>query len=123
MRVLLLIAHGSRLEASNDEARALAARLAPQLAGEYARVEAAFLELAEPSIPAGIDAAVAAGAGEVLVFPYFLTRGRHVAHDVPELVQAASARHPGVSIELAPYLGALPGLEALLVSALSSMAR
>ena len=62
MRCLILVAHGSRRATSNDEVRRLAALLQRQARGRYDAVVAAFLELAEPGIPAAIDACVARGA-------------------------------------------------------------
>ena len=48
---LLLIAHGSRQQAANDDLHHLADRFAA--GGTYPIVEACFLELAEPDIPTG----------------------------------------------------------------------
>lgn len=118
MRVLLVLAHGSRRRGSNEEIRHMSARLAAQLGERYSRVMPAFLELAEPSIPAAIDAAVAAGADEVVLFPYFLAAGRHVCKDIPRLVAEARRRHPQARLDLRPYLGELPGLTQLLVESL-----
>ncbi len=109
MKVLVLVAHGSRRAASNDEVRALAARLAVE-AEDYAQVIAAFLELAEPSIPDGIQQAIDAGADEVVVLPYFLSAGRHVAEDIPSEVATKQQQHPTKSIRIAPYLGLAEGL-------------
>lgn len=108
MRVLVVAAHGSRLPSSNDEIRKLAAELAPAVSDRYQRVDAAFLELAEPSIGAAIDGAVSAGATEVVVLPYFLAAGRHVADDIPAIVSGRQTMHPSVRIEVAQYLGARP---------------
>ena len=113
MQALLVVAHGSRRQSSNEEVRALAAQLAPQAAARYARVQAAFLELAEPSIPDGIEQCIQAGATRVVVVPYFLVAGRHVVEDIPALVEPKQAEHPEIEIVLAPYLGkaaAIPGL-------------
>lgn len=115
MRVLLVLAHGSRRRQSNDEIRDLSTRLAASLGADYTQVRSAFLELAEPSIPAAIDAAVTAGADEVVLFPYFLSAGRHVFEDIPRLIAEARQRHPKARLELRPYLGELPGLMPLLV--------
>ncbi len=106
MRSLLLIAHGSRRDASNDEVRGLATAVSAHMDGRYDRVGCAFLELAEPGIAAAIDREVDAGATEVVCFPYFLAAGHHVIRDVPEIVEAARERHPGVTIRLERYLGA-----------------
>jgi len=118
MKALLVVAHGSRRDASNDEIRAVAAGLAAALCDRYQWVEAAFLELAEPSIPAAIDRAIDAGADEVVLFPYFLSAGRHVFEDIPAIVAERQAAHPRVDILLTPYLGQLPGLIELIARAL-----
>lgn len=104
-RALLVVAHGSRRAESNDEVRQLTDTLRGVLADEYHRVECAFLELAQPLIPQGIDACVAEGAGEVVVLPYFLSAGRHVTQDIPNIIATSQARHPAIRLRLAPYLG------------------
>ena len=107
---LLLIAHGSRRQASNDEVRALARQLRATNHPYVGAVEVAFLELAEPSIADGLAACAGKGAREIIVFPYFLAAGTHVAVDIPEEIAAFSARHPEVQITLTPHLGAAPTL-------------
>jgi sirohydrochlorin ferrochelatase len=118
MRILIVVAHGSRRAGSNEEVTALAEQLRLRLGGRYAQVMTAFLELAEPSIPVAIDEAVAAGADEVVLLPYFLAAGYHVVEDIPALVAQRREAHPNVEITLLPHLGAsgqLPGLLADLV--------
>lgn len=109
MKALLLVAHGSRRSLSNDEVRELAARLADRTS-DYPIIKAAFLELAEPSIPDGIQACIDAGAQEVTVMPYFLSAGRHVVEDIPREVAVKQNEHPGLSIRIAPYLGMADGI-------------
>lgn len=105
MKALLLIAHGSRREASNQEVRDLA-RMLKQVAGEhYDQVVPAFLEIAEPDIPGGVDLCAESGAKEVIAVPYFLAAGRHVVTDIPEELEKARRRHPGLDIRQSDYLG------------------
>jgi len=105
MHTLLLIAHGSRREASNQEVRELAARL-EQIAGDhFDRVIPAFLELAEPDIPTGVDLCIESGATSVTAVPYFLSAGRHVASDIPTELEQARHKHPAVTVQLSDYLG------------------
>lgn len=113
---LLLIAHGSRREASNDEVRALTARLRDAAGERFDTVDCAFLELAEPSIPDGLQRLIDAGADRITVLPYFLAAGRHVIQDVPELVAGKRAAHPEVDIRIAPYLGTSEEIPRLLLS-------
>lgn len=116
MKTLLLVAHGSRREESNREIRDLAAALQREAAGTFDSVACAFLELAAPSIPEGIETCIAAGATEVVVLPYFLAAGNHVAHDIPALVDEKRRRHPQVGISLAPYVGAATEMRKLILS-------
>ena len=108
---LLLIAHGSRHEAANADLRRLAARLADE--GAYAIVEPAFLELTEPDIAAGGDRCVERGATLVLMVPYFLSDGLHLARDLPAARDELAARHPGVEFRLGKPLGPDPLLDRL----------
>lgn len=105
MKTLLLIAHGSRRAASNDEVRQLTQRLNVINPPGFSGVETAFLELAQPSIPEGLAACVAKGASEIVVFPYFLAAGTHVVNDIPEAILAFQAAHPQVKVSLTPHLG------------------
>jgi len=105
MKALLLIAHGSRREASNQEVRELAKKLAQVAGRHFDRVVPAFLELAEPDIPGGVDRCVAAGATHVIAVPYFLSAGRHVATDIPEQLDRARRQHPGLDLRQSDYLG------------------
>ena len=118
MKALLIVAHGSRRIESNDEVRELTTQMRARAGSEYGDIRCAFLELAEPSIPDGIAQCVAQGAAEVVVLPYFLSAGRHVAKDIPELVAQAQAQLPHANVWIAPYLG----LSTALIDALLQMA-
>lgn len=116
MNALLLIAHGSRRQASNDEVRKLANNLAQKSKNEFSIIECAFLELAEPSIPAGVSACVQQGAECVTVLPYFLSAGRHVSTDIPAELDKAQQLHPQLQLKVAPYLGAANEISDILIS-------
>ena len=117
MQALLIVAHGSRRTQSNDEIRALAAKVAAQSADTYGYVGSAFLELAEPSIPDGIQQCIDQGATDITIMPFFLSAGRHVVNDVPELVQAKQAENPQVRVRMAPYLGVSSLMPSLILQA------
>jgi sirohydrochlorin ferrochelatase len=109
-RHLLIIAHGSRRQASNDEVRALGERVREIRDPDIEQVEVAFLELAEPGIPEGLARCAEQGAKEIIVFPYFLAAGTHVANDIPEAMAEFSQNHPNIKLHLANHLGASPSL-------------
>lgn len=109
---VLLIAHGSRHTAANDDLHQLAARLAEQ--GRYPIVEPCFLELAAPDIPAGGERCVARGASRVLMVPYFLSAGMHLTRDLVAARDELNARHPHVEFVLGQPLGPHPLLDHLI---------
>lgn len=109
---LVVIAHGSRFEAANQEIIDLCARLQT---GGLDRVYPAFLELAEPTIPQAGEAAATSGARWVVLCPYFLSAGRHVTTDLEDHRQALARRHAGIEFLLAPPLGPDPMLDRLLI--------
>ncbi|MCE9624688.1 MAG: CbiX/SirB N-terminal domain-containing protein [Deltaproteobacteria bacterium] len=101
-RAIVLIAHGSRVEAANEEIRLLASQLQDKI---ETPVVAAFLELASPDIPEGIDLALQKSPREILVLPYFLTQGRHVQEDIPKILADKARAYPETTIRLLPYFG------------------
>ena len=109
---LVTLAHGSRDPRSAATIEALAAevrRTRPDL-----RIEAAFLELAEPGLHAVVDRLVAAGHDEVVVVPLLLNEGYHAGVDVPRVVTEAMDRHPGLQVRATRILGLEPAFLAVL---------
>ena len=86
---VLLIAHGSRQQAANDDLHELTARIAA--AGTHPIVEGCFLELAEPDLPTGGARCVARGATRVLMVPYFLSAGVHLQRDLTSRATSSAA--------------------------------
>jgi len=105
MQALVLVAHGSRRQASNQEVINLAHGLRQQAGKRYGVVEAGFLELASPSIPEAIESCIESGATAVNVVPYFLAAGRHVVEDIPGIVESVAEQHRDVSIRIAEHIG------------------
>ncbi|HEU4322879.1 MAG TPA: sirohydrochlorin chelatase [Roseiflexaceae bacterium] len=98
---LLLVAHGSPDPSANRPIAAVAERLR---GGPYADVTLCFLGLNEPLLGPAIDAQAAAGHRRLVVVPYFLQLGGHVAEDLPAAITEARQRHPAATIALAEHL-------------------
>ncbi|MDW3094405.1 MAG: CbiX/SirB N-terminal domain-containing protein [Gammaproteobacteria bacterium] len=105
MKSLLLVAHGSRRTESNAEIAVVAESLSCRVKHQYAQTAYAFLELAEPSIQDGIDKLVMQGATDITILPYFLSAGRHVHEDVPEIINMKKKQYNDVNLHIAPYIG------------------
>ncbi len=116
MNAIVIIAHGSRAAAANEEVRRLAAWLASQSIADL--VAPAFLEQTTPSLATAVDDLVAAGATTILVFPLFLNSGRHVARDVPTAVFDAAERYPAVDFRLLTHLGGADGFNQAVAAAI-----
>ncbi len=68
------------------------------------------MELAQPDIAVAFDRCVERGAECVVVFPYFLSPGRHWKHDIPRLVAAAAESHQGVDWTVTAPFGLHDGM-------------
>jgi sirohydrochlorin cobaltochelatase len=109
---LILFAHGARDPRWAEPFEAVAARVRAARPGLAVRL--AFLELMQPSLGDAGSALVAEGCGTIQVLPLFLGAGGHVRKDLPVLVDALRAAHPGVTVTLHPAAGELPAVHAAL---------
>ncbi|HLJ57283.1 MAG TPA: CbiX/SirB N-terminal domain-containing protein [Chthonomonadaceae bacterium] len=129
---LLIMAHGSPNHAADADtfriAELLRARREDPFCGAagaaasvpFDIIEPGFLECSEPSIPETIDACVASGAASVTAVPYFLHAGKHVAEDLPALLDAARSRWPSCTFRLGPYIGRDPRLADILADRIAT---
>lgn len=106
MNALLIVAHGSRRQASNQEVFDLAQSLSGRADNRFDLVKAAFLEIADTLIPDGIEQCAKAGATEIVIMPYFLNSGKHVTQDIPNVIIAIKPQYPDISIQVTPHIGA-----------------
>ena len=103
---ILVVGHGSRRREANDDVRQAADRIAE--CGSFPIVEAAFLEIEQPSIREGINRLVQRGAREITVHPYFLSPGRHTRGDIPLEVQECMRVYPDILFRISEPLSAHP---------------
>ena len=109
MRAVLLIDHGSRRTEANEMLQCMAT-LVQRMAGPAVIVRHAHMELSEPTIEAGVESCIVAGATEIIAFPYMLSPGRHSTSDIPAMVAAAAKAHPTVRVSVTPAFGIEPEL-------------
>jgi sirohydrochlorin ferrochelatase len=101
---LLLIAHGSRHEEANADLFALA----QELREAYPIVEAAFLELATPTVDDAGRRCATLGAECVILVPYFLSAGVHVRRDLSSHRDRLAAEFVEIQWRLAEPIGRHP---------------
>ncbi len=68
----------------------------------------AYLELAEPTIPAAVQSCVQAGATRIILMPYFLSPGVHATEDLEKLKGEFAKQYAQVMFQLAAPLGQHP---------------
>eukprot|EP01031_Cornospumella_fuschlensis_P025521 gene25521-30811_t len=86
----------------------------------YSIVEAAHMEMAEPSIQEAYDRCIQQGANLIVCHPYFLSFGKHVRDDIPSLVEEAAKRHPGSRFTITDPLGVQEGIVGLIMQAVQN---
>lgn len=116
--VLVVIAHGSRLEAANHEVKALAHAIEHR---SKQRTIAGFLEIASPNIAEAMAQAAALEPHRIVVLPYFLTQGRHVQRDIRAQIEHCRALYRGIAIELLDYLGKQRGILETILNLLAGL--
>jgi len=109
---LLVMVHGSPKPEANEEMYRVVDIVRAR--GMFDIVEVGFMECNEPSIPEAIESAIAQGVARVVAVPYFLHTGKHVADDLPTLLDEANRRHPAVEFAMARYIGTSPRLTEIL---------
>jgi sirohydrochlorin ferrochelatase len=109
---IVVFGHGSSVPSANDAVRSVAVEAAR--AGQWDLYETAFLEVS-PRLDEAVARLVQAGAGEILILPYFLTLGIHLQRDLPKLVLDLEAVHQ-IPIHVTPPLHGHPALSAILVA-------
>jgi sirohydrochlorin cobaltochelatase len=100
---IVLIGHGSRNPAGNDEFLAFCDRLAARRPERI--LVPCFIEFHDVLVADGIDRAVALGAGRIVAVPVILLAAGHVKIEIPEILAEARERHPGVEIAYARNIG------------------
>ncbi len=116
MNALLIVAHGSRSPEANEEVL----RLARSITKHHPLTAAAFLEIAAPAMDDTVAMLIRRGATQITVLPYFLTKGRHVTHDIPHQVRKAKEKYPQLHFKILSHLGAFPGIDHLVLEMLKT---
>ena len=108
---LVVFAHGSRDIRWQRPFDALTAGLKERLrAGE---VCLAYMEFISPTLLDVAEEAVRDGKLQLLVLPFFLAAGAHLAEDIPVQVANAQRRFPQLQIKLLPPIGDHPRVKEL----------
>jgi sirohydrochlorin cobaltochelatase len=105
---ILLVGHGTRDKRGTADFLAVGQCVAAKR--DDATIEPCFLELCEPSIPAGIARLIAADVKRIVVAPLLLFAAGHIRRDIPRAVTLALREHPNLVWTQARHLGCHPAI-------------
>ena len=100
---VLVVGHGTRKLSGQQQLKELVEqmrRIEPSW-----RMEASFLELAEPTIEQAIEGLSAQGFRRILVVPILLFTAAHAKSDIPDAVSEFAAKHGITVVGQTPSLG------------------
>lgn len=103
MKGILVLAHGSRIEATKNTINQVVDMVREKV--KEFPIVIAYMEFCEENIEHGIKALVEQGVDQIKVVPYFLFEGIHIRKDIPEEIQEALKDYPGVTVEMGETLG------------------
>jgi len=104
MKGLIIIAHGSKKELSNNEFISFVQQIAKQET-QYKSVEPAFLEIATPSIQEVTKSLLEQNIDDIYYYPYFLNSGKHVTRDIPKIVEELKEKYKEKNFTLLDHFG------------------
>lgn len=110
---VILIGHGSRVAGAGESMEQVADGLRRRLPGMI--IETCAMSMLGPHLPETIQKCVDAGAGKIMVMPYFLYMGIHLREDIPEIIRNEGDAYPGVQFILGKHLAYDPCLIDLVV--------
>ena len=113
MKGVLILAHGSRVQASKDTINAVVAMVRQKVTD--LPIEIAYMEFCEENIEHGVKALAEQGVTELKVVPYFLFEGIHIREDIPNEIGEILKKYPQVKLEMGHTLGVDERLADILV--------
>jgi precorrin-8X/cobalt-precorrin-8 methylmutase len=116
---ILVVGHGSPRAQANEGFVDLVERVAARLGTP---VLATFFSLAKPDIDERVADLAGQGCRRIVLMPYFLYTGQHVAKDIPALLARCRERFPDVQIDVLPTLEGEPALVDVVVERLTPYA-
>ena len=115
MDAIILLAHGSRSNSAINEAACIAKSLQFKFKDEIVFAHA-FLEIASPDIFERITELLSnnANINHIKIFPYFLSDGKHVKQDIPNILEALKRQYKKIQFSVTPHLGEFTDLPTII---------
>ena len=103
---VVILGHGSRSKGADDSIKQATDLI--RKSGSYEMVVHAFLQYASPSFSDVLGDCIRQQVAKVVVVPFFMQSGAHVATDIPGLVRTMKTKYPHLELVVTEYVGGHP---------------
>lgn len=110
---VIILGHGSRTGDADSSIRRVAADAKSN--GGFELAAHAFLQYMRPHPEEVVEHFVRAGAGRIVIVPFFLQPGAHVTRDVPALASLMKSRYPDVEFVVTDIVGSHPLMATIVI--------
>jgi len=100
---IIILGHGSKLKKANDTIREVIRTIKRKVSCPV--IEPAYLQLFKPELRTSVKKVIAKGCKRVVIVPFFLFMGNHVARDIPKAIEEEKRIYRDVEFIYAQNLG------------------
>lgn len=118
MKALILIAHGSKRDSSNNEFKQMVENI-KERSNDFDFIEASFLELCSPDIKTTTIELIKKGVKNISFYPFFLNSGKHVLVDIPSIVEELKKEYSDINFTLMKHFGKSETIETIILNDIS----
>jgi len=115
MKSLIIIAHGSKKEGSNNEVREIVNSIQTENT-IYDKIEVSFLEFATPTLEQSVKKCIEEKSNDITIYPYFLNSGKHVTYDIPNEIKIVGQKYQDVTFTILPHFGSSESIKKIILS-------
>ena len=115
MKSLIIIAHGSKKEGSNNEVREIVNSIQTENT-IYDKIEVSFLEFATPTLEQSVKKYIEEKSNDITIYPYFLNSGKHVTYDIPNKIKLLEQKYQDVTFTILPHFGCSESIKKIILS-------
>ena len=120
MNGLILIAHGSKKDLSNNEFKDLVNEIKSK-DKDFEEIDAAFLEFATPNIDMVVKEQIEKNITKIYFYPYFLNSGKHVSVDLPNIINSLQDVYTNIDFMLLEHFGKSDKISDIIINDIKSI--
>lgn len=103
MEAILILAHGSKRNETEQTLNSIVQRVKQKLGSEL--VYPAYLQFSEQNMETSIKQLVDKGIKKIIIMPLFLFDGVHVTLDIPEEVGKIIQKYGDIDVKITKHIG------------------